>query len=184
VSLSCSSGAACGQPLASAHFLKTLARGSRILVDRTGMAHALTALNCDAQCRFMAQMRSAATSAIPPLLGDKRTLRSHLAGSINSVTSRADRRATLVRWRCRAPKSLADSFCCSGDLESALSSQTRIIPAYIPDPPSLRSAGFFRLRHSIGQKRACYGLSVLGSGGRLSGLMCDRQLQYSRALAR
>jgi hypothetical protein len=34
------------------------------------------------------------------------------------------------------------------------------IPAYIPDPPGLRSAGFFRLRHSIGQKRACYGLSA------------------------
>src|SRR6266851_6813561 len=46
-------------------------------------------------------MRSAAMSAIPPLSEEKRTLWSHLAGSINSVACRADRRATVVRWRCR-----------------------------------------------------------------------------------
>jgi hypothetical protein len=45
LSLSCSSGAAYGQTSASAHFFKTLARGSRILVDRTGPAYALMALN-------------------------------------------------------------------------------------------------------------------------------------------
>jgi hypothetical protein len=45
---------------------------------------------------FMAQMRSAATSAIPPLSGEKRTLRLHLAGSINSVARCADRRAASL----------------------------------------------------------------------------------------
>ena len=153
--------------------------------------------------QLAAQMRSAAMSAIPPLSG-KRTLRSHLAGSINSVACRADRRATVVRWRCRGsfrprltrqgpkePRGLvllfgrpeANPFQPNAHTTLPAPCGPHAIPAYIPDPPGLRSAGFFRLRHSIGQKRACYGLSAPRQWGRLFGLMCDRQLQYSRALA-
>ena len=48
-----------------------------------------------------------------------------------------------------------------------------VIDRFRDFPPGPRSAGSFRLRHSIGQKRACYGLSAPRQWGRLFGLMCD-----------
>src|SRR3977135_319751 len=100
--------------------------------------------------RLLAQMRSAPMSAIPPLSEQKRTLRSHLAGSINSVACRADRPsfdggaavafASTDPPRPQEPRGLVLLF---GRPEANPSQPNAHTTLLVPDPPGLRSAGLF-----------------------------------------